>query len=95
VASLLLLIINEHRDWSARTLLELGFMALATNIGYYMWDYSMRKGNAAFISLLSYIIPVTSTVVTVVYLQVAATSYLFIGSILVVLGAYITHLSIR
>lgn len=95
VTSLLLLVINERRDWSTQTLLELGFMALATNIGYFMWDYSMRKGNAAFVSLLSYFIPITSTIVTVVYLHVVTTLYLFIGAFLVVAGAYITHLSIN
>lgn len=95
VSSLLLTLINEHRAWSTQAFLELGFMALATNIGYFMWDYSMRKGNVPFISLLSYLIPITSTIVTVVYLHIATTSYLFLGAILVVVGAYITHLSIN
>jgi drug/metabolite transporter (DMT)-like permease len=89
------LAVPEATTWSARSLLELGYMALLPGmLAYVLWDVAVRKGNLVLVASLSYLTPLLSTMFSIVVLGVKAGPSLWAGALLVVVGALICKKSI-
>jgi drug/metabolite transporter (DMT)-like permease len=85
----------ETTTWSARSLLELSYMALLPGmLAYVLWDVAVRKGNLVLVASLSYLTPLLSTMFSIVVLGVKAGPSLWAGALLVVVGALICKKSI-
>ncbi len=85
----------EKTTWTPRVAAEFIYMTLGTTVlAYIFWDVCMRKGNLVLAAVLSYFIPVISTLFTAVFLDVETGAGLWIGCMLVVAGAYISKKSI-
>lgn len=86
----------ETTVWSARTLVELGYMALLPGmLAYVLWDVAVRKGNLVLVASLSYLTPLLSTIFSSVVLGVQPGPGLWLGALLVMAGAVICKQSIR
>lgn len=82
--------------WSWRVGVDLAVVIVfPTTLAYVFWDWAMRKGNVILVASLSYFIPVLSTLVSSIYLQVAVGPAVWTACALVAAGAYICKLSIR
>ncbi len=88
------LLAESGHVWSARSLLEVGFLGIVTYVAYWSWEVSMRRGNFTLVAAASYITPFFSTVVASLYLHVAPTASLWIGCAVLVLGSLLSWVSI-
>lgn len=62
---------HEPSHWSSRTWAEILFMAVFPAVlAYSFWDRAMRRGNVTLLAALSYLIPVLSTFISGLYLDV-------------------------
>lgn len=87
---------DEPRHWSARAVVELGYMSVFPGLlAYLFWDIAMRRGRIVLIAVLSYFTPVLSLVMTSLYLHTPAGSSLWAGCLLVTVGAIICKCSMR
>ena len=88
-------VVGESSQWSSSVGMELAYMiALPTFLAYNLWDAAMRRGNLVLVAACSYFTPLLSTLVTVVYLRVAANPRLWVACALVVAGAVTCKFSI-
>jgi len=88
--------VQEEAQWSARSLLELLFVAAFPGlIAYIFWDLAMRRGRMILVASLSYFIPLISTMISCVYLDVPMGLNLWLGCALVVGGAILCNWSVR
>jgi drug/metabolite transporter (DMT)-like permease len=85
----------ETTRWSGRTALELGYMAVSSNLAYGFWERALRRGNVILVVSASYLTPLFSTIVSSVYLRVGGGLRLWLGCALVVLGATLCNLMIK
>ena len=86
---------HEQQHWTARTLWELGYMALLPALlAYGFWDSCMRRGNLVLAASVAYLAPVLSTTMTSLYLHVTPSANLWLACALVVAGAVICKLSV-
>lgn len=81
---------HETSNWNLRTLLEVGYMSAAATLGYIFWDLGVRKGDFSTVSTVSYFTPLLSTFVISFYLEVSAGPKLWLGCVLIALGAYLS-----
>ena len=88
------LLVTEPTHWGLRPVGEALGLALATALGYILWDVAMRKGNLLLVVALSYFTPLFSTVVSGAYLGVSPTPRLWLGCILLVCGSFLTWRSV-
>ena len=92
---IMLMIFPETSHWTPKVAGKFLYMTLGTTVlAYVFWDIAMRKGNMVLTAVLSYFIPVVSTLFTAVFLKVETGAGLWIGCFLVVAGAYISKKSI-
>jgi drug/metabolite transporter (DMT)-like permease len=84
----------EGRVWTWRAGLEVTFMGLATALAYILWDLAMRKGDIVFVAACSYFTPLLSTLLSCLYLQVAAGVSLWLGCILIVAGSLLSWMAV-
>jgi drug/metabolite transporter (DMT)-like permease len=85
----------EATRWSGRTALELGYMAVSSNLAYGFWERALRRGNVVLVVSASYMTPLFSTVVSSLYLRVGGGLRLWLGCALVVLGAVLCNLMVE
>jgi drug/metabolite transporter (DMT)-like permease len=85
---------GEGRAWTWRAGFEVTFMGLATALAYILWDIAMRKGDIVFVAACSYFTPLFSTLLSCLYLQIAAGLILWLGSFLIVAGSLISWVSV-
>jgi drug/metabolite transporter (DMT)-like permease len=85
---------GDGRAWTWRAGLEVTFMGLATALAYILWDLAMRKGDIVFVAACSYFTPLLSTLLSCLYLQVAAGVSLWLGCILLVAGSLLSWASV-
>ena len=85
----------ETTRWSGRAALELGYMAVSSNLAYGFWERALRKGNVILVVSASYLTPLFSTIVSSLYLQVGGGLRLWIGCALVVLGAALCNWMVK
>ena len=91
---LLFWLTGEGRAWTWRAGLEVTFMGLATALAYILWDLAMRKGDIVFVAACSYFTPLLSTLLSCLYLQVAAGVSLWLGCLLIVAGSLLSWVSV-
>jgi drug/metabolite transporter (DMT)-like permease len=85
----------EPAAWTARAAAEVLYMAaLPTLLAYAFWDAAMRRGNVILVAAISYLTPLLSTAISVVYLGVAPGWNLWAACALVIAGAGICQRSV-
>jgi drug/metabolite transporter (DMT)-like permease len=89
------LLFTEPTRWTSAVWLELGYMAVGTNLAYAFWERAMRGGDIILVAASSYFTPLLSTIVSTLYLSVVAGPRLWIGCGLVVAGAIACKLSVE
>lgn len=101
LTSLLILIVMHLQGKSPQfnlptnQILEFAYIVIfPTSLAYFFWDQAMKRGNKNLILVLSYSIPLISTLVSGFYLQVKITSGFYLATVLVILGAILCHRSI-
>jgi drug/metabolite transporter (DMT)-like permease len=85
---------RESATWTLRSLVEMLAMAVAAQVAYSFWDRAVRKGDIVLVASASYLIPLLSTAVSALYLDVQPGPRLWVGGALVVAGATICRLSV-
>jgi drug/metabolite transporter (DMT)-like permease len=81
-------------QWSARTMLELGYLGIfPTTLGYAFWEIAMRRGNLVRVATISYFTPLISAVVAALYLHTVPGAGLWIGCALIIAGAWLCQAS--
>ena len=91
---LLLWLTGEGRVWTWRAGFEVTFMGLATALAYILWDLAMRKGDIVFVAACSNFTPFLSTLLSCLYLRVAAGISLWLGCGLIVAGTLLSWRSV-
>jgi drug/metabolite transporter (DMT)-like permease len=84
----------ETTVWTPRTCVELAFIVLAMNGAYMLWEFAMRRGDMVLVASASYVTPLLSTFISVLYLGVTTGPKLWIGCALIILGAVTCKLSL-
>jgi drug/metabolite transporter (DMT)-like permease len=95
VLGLARLFFPETTRWSGRAALELGYMAVSSNLAYGFWERALRRGNVILVVSASYLTPLFSTIVSSVYLRVGGGLRLWLGCALIVLGATLCNLMVE
>jgi drug/metabolite transporter (DMT)-like permease len=85
----------ETTRWSGGAALELGYMAVSSNLAYGFWERALRKGNVILVVSASYLTPLLSTIVSSLYLRVGVGLRLWLGCALVVLGAVLCNVMVE
>ncbi len=85
---------TRHAVWTARAMIEAGFLGTITAVAYGLWDLAMRRGNLTFVAACSYLTPLLSTLISCAYLQVVPSARLGLGSVLIVVGSIASWRSI-
>lgn len=85
----------ERSVWSLRVLVEVLFLGLATALAYVFWDIAMRAGNMVLVAACSYLTPLFSTLVSCLYLGVRPGLGLWLGCAVLILGSFLSWLSVR
>jgi len=81
--------------WTGRVLAELAFMAVfPVMLAYAFWDRAMRRGNVTLLAAMSYLTPLLSTALSVMYLRVALGWNLWLACGLIVAGAALAQASV-
>ncbi len=87
---------GEPRHWSARAMGELAFMTFVTALlTYVFWDIAMRRGRVVLVVALSYFTPILSLLLSSFYLKTPAGPSLWLGCLLVTVGAVICNYSLK
>jgi drug/metabolite transporter (DMT)-like permease len=89
------LLVVEDTQWTARSLAELAYMIVGSNLAYAFWERAMRHGNLVLVATSSYFTPLLSTLVSTLYLGATPDARLWIGCVMVVGGAIGCNLTVR
>lgn len=85
----------ETPHFYLRTFVALAFAALLPGLlAYSWWDRGMRIGNAKALTIMSYLIPLGSTVATSIVVQTWPQWPVCVGAGLVIAGALVCHYSV-
>ena len=86
---------HETPEWSWRAAAELAFMAVfPVMLAYAFRDRAMRRGNVTLVAAASYLAPLLSTALSVMYLRVALGWNLWLACGLIVAGAALAQGSV-
>jgi len=81
--------------WTGRVAAELAFMSVfPVMIAYAFWDRAMRRGNVTLVAALSYLTPLLSTALSVLYLRVDLGWNLWLACGLIVAGAVLAQAAV-
>jgi drug/metabolite transporter (DMT)-like permease len=81
-------------SYGVRVMGEAIFLSLATVSAYIFWDIAMRKGDVVLVASCSYLTPLLSTAVSCAYLRIMPGINLWLGSLLIVTGSFLSWRSI-
>jgi drug/metabolite transporter (DMT)-like permease len=81
---------HEHPNWSIHTATELVVLATLSGTSYWCWDQAVRNGHLKLITTISYLTPVSSTIVSSLYLAVVPQMGVFLGCLALSSGALLT-----
>jgi drug/metabolite transporter (DMT)-like permease len=95
VLGLARLFVPETTQWTGRALSELLYMVVGSNLAYVFWERAMRRGDIVLVASGSYLTPLFSTIVSILYLGAAAGIRLWAGCALVIAGAVTCRLAVR
>jgi drug/metabolite transporter (DMT)-like permease len=85
----------ESTQWTARSLAELAYMIVGSNLAYAFWERAMRHGNLVLVATSSYFTPLLSTFVSTIYLGALPGARLWLGCVMVIGGAIGCNLAVR
>ena len=85
---------GQGAPWTLRAGVEAAFLGLATALAYILWDLAMRKGDIVFVAACSNFTPLLSTLLSCIYLRVAAGFNLWLGCGLIVAGTFLSWRSV-
>ena len=86
---------HETPHWSWQAAGELAFMAVfPVMVAYALWDRAMRRGNVTLVAAMSYLTPLLSTVLSVLYLRVEVGWNLWVACGLIIAGAALAQQSV-
>jgi len=89
------LFIPEVSHWSLPSIFELAYMAVFPGmLAYVLWDIAVRKGEIILVASLSYLTPLLSTIFSTIILNVQPGIALWLGAVLVIIGAILCKGSI-
>lgn len=71
------------------------FVIFPTALSYLFWDYAMKGGNKNLLVGVSYIIPLVSTIISGLYLEVTISIWFALAAVMVILGAVLCRWSIE
>ena len=81
--------------FSTKSSIELLYATICPSVlGYLFWDIGMRCGNFVLLGVLSYFIPLLSTVISVVYLNLKPSNVIWVACAFVIIGAAVCKKSI-
>jgi drug/metabolite transporter (DMT)-like permease len=89
------LFVPEDTHCTARAAAELLYMVVGSNAAYVFWERAMRKGDIVLVASSSYLTPLLSTIVSILYLGAQAGVRLWIGCALVIVGAITCRLAVH
>jgi drug/metabolite transporter (DMT)-like permease len=89
------LFLHEETLWSASAFFELFFLAILSNLAYFFFELSMRKGDIVLVASASNLTPVLSVLAGGLYLGYLPGPQFWIGAILVSAGSVICKLSLK
>jgi drug/metabolite transporter (DMT)-like permease len=93
---LIRLVVSEPSSWSARTIAEIGYLAIfPTLLACTFWDRAVRCGNMMLLAAVSYLIPLLSVWTSSVYLGLSIRPIQWLAALLVVCGAICCKLAMR
>lgn len=78
---------SEETTWTFRAMAEVLFLGTATATAYVCWERAMRHGDVALVAACSYFTPLLSTLVSCLYLGIAAGMKLWLGCAAIVAGS--------
>lgn len=85
----------EHPHWTTPALGATLYLALGpTLLAYACWEHAMRKGNLVLLASVSYLIPLVSTFISILYLHVTPNNSLWLACGLVIAGAIMCNASV-
>lgn len=88
----LALVVNEKSSWSLSMALPLVYYtAFIIALSYFLWDLAMQEGNVVFLGVVSYLLPLVSTLFAGWYLKEPLGFHLLVGAALVMLGAILSR----
>lgn len=86
----------EVTHWSLPAAIQLVYMAIFPGmLAYVLWDIAVRKGEIILVASLSYLTPLLSTIFSTIVLRVQPGIALWLGAVLVIVGAVLCKFSIR
>jgi len=86
----------ETTRWTSRVVIQFLYVVLFPGLlSYVFWDAGIRKGDHTLLASLSYFIPLFSTVISSLLLEVFIGLYLWIALLLVITGAIICKVSVH
>lgn len=89
-------LVSEQSLWTPTTIAELLYTAaMPTCLAYAFWDTAMRKGNVTLVTSVSYGIPLLSTAVSGLYLDIILPLRVWLACGLVVAGAVLCKWSFQ
>jgi drug/metabolite transporter (DMT)-like permease len=95
VLAALSVLFPEPATWTPRAVGELVFMGVfPVCIAYNLWDHAMRRGNVTLVAAISYLTPLVSTLLSVLYLNVSAGWNVWLACGLIVAGAALAQASV-
>ena len=83
-------VVLEQTLWPLSSTQWVGILLLGggpVGIAFVAWDHGMKKGNVALLGSLSYVAPLLSTVILIVWADVQVTRQLLLGGLLILGGA--------
>jgi len=85
----------EQSQWTARTVAELGYMVVGSNLAYAFWERAMRRGDIVLVAAASLFTPLLSSLVSTLYLGARPGPRLWIGCAMIIAGAAICKANVR
>lgn len=84
----------ENTAWNLRVIVEILVLGCCTSMGYIFWDAAMKKGDLILVVSVSYLIPFFSTLFSALYLGVIPKYTLWMGSLLITTGSFLSWRSV-
>jgi len=87
---------GETANWSASVAAGVALMALGPALtAYLLWDRAVRRGNLTLVASAAYLTPLLSTAITSAALGALPGAGVWVGCVLVVVGAMVCKVSVR
>ncbi len=87
---------GETSHWTPRVIFELGYgMVFSTFLAFWFWETGVRRGNIVLLGACSNLAPLLATVLNSWYLRVPLHWTVGMGSVLIIIGAWVSRRTLR